>query len=74
VTALPDFLGIVPDPVAVHRRLGEAIRAERLLRRLLHLALAARVEDARRAASNQSNEGASALVPRPVPKEGLVGQ
>ena len=39
---------LVPDPAAVHRRLGELSRERRLLRRLLSLSLAAKAEaDAR---------------------------
>jgi hypothetical protein len=40
----PDPLDLVPDPGAVHRRLGELTRQAQLLRRLLRLALAAREE------------------------------
>jgi hypothetical protein len=40
----PDPLDLVPDPGAVHRRIGELTRQARLLRRLLRPALAAREE------------------------------
>jgi hypothetical protein len=46
----PDPLDLLPDPQDVHRRLSETVRAERLLRRLLRLALAARGEREQRAA------------------------
>jgi hypothetical protein len=46
---LPDPLDLVPDPGAVHRRIGELTRQAQLLRRLLRLALAAREERERRA-------------------------
>jgi hypothetical protein len=39
---------LLPDPSAVHRRLGQMLREERLLRRLLRLSLAAREEQRRR--------------------------
>jgi hypothetical protein len=39
---------IVPAPVEVHRRLGEVLREERILRRLLRLSLAAAEEQRRR--------------------------
>jgi hypothetical protein len=39
-----DPLDLVPDPGAVHRRIGELTRQAQLLRRLLRLALAAREE------------------------------
>ncbi len=53
-----DLLRLVPDPAAVHRRLGETIRAERLLRRLLRLSVAVREELARRSVtgSNPSSQ------------------
>jgi hypothetical protein len=44
------LLANVPDPAAIHRRLGEVVREERLLRRLLRLSLAAQEERKRRAA------------------------
>jgi hypothetical protein len=38
---------LLPDPSSVHRRLGEVLREQRLLRRLLRLTLAAREEQRR---------------------------
>jgi len=49
----PDLLDLLPDPADVHRRLKETVRAERLLRRLLRLALAARGEREQRAADER---------------------
>ncbi|OAI45066.1 hypothetical protein AYO44_13160 [Planctomycetaceae bacterium SCGC AG-212-F19] len=40
----PDLLTLIPDPKEVHRCLGEVLREERLLRRLLRLSLAAQQE------------------------------
>ncbi len=44
--APPDPLDLIPDPSEIHRRLADAARAQRLLRRLLRLAVAARRERA----------------------------
>jgi hypothetical protein len=43
-----DVLGSLPAPAVIHRRLGEVLREERLLRRLLRLAMAAWNERQRR--------------------------
>ena len=53
---VPDCTDLIPDPALVHRRLGEAVRAERLLRRLLRLSLAARDERARRSSETAKQE------------------
>ena len=37
----PDPLHTMPEPAAIHQRLGEVIREEQLLRRLLRLSMAA---------------------------------
>jgi hypothetical protein len=53
---VPDCLDLIPEPGLVHRRLGEAVRAERLLRRLLRLALAAQEEHERRGGTELRRE------------------
>jgi hypothetical protein len=42
-------LGLIPDPAAIHRRLGELTRERQLLRRQLRLSMAAHQEQQQRA-------------------------
>jgi hypothetical protein len=53
-------IDLMPDPSAVHRRLGEVLREERLLRRLLRLAVATREEQRRRSAVRENRQGGEA--------------
>jgi hypothetical protein len=52
-----DLLTLLPDPMAVHRRLGDLVREQRLLRRLLRLTLAAQQERSRRSTARSTPEG-----------------
>jgi hypothetical protein len=44
---------LIPEPGTVHARLAETVRAERLLRRLLKVSIAAQQERARRLAAQE---------------------
>jgi hypothetical protein len=52
-------LAIVPDPAEVHRRLGEVLREERILRRQLRLSLAAAEEERRRRDNARAEQAAA---------------
>ncbi len=56
-TAQAKALSIVPDPVEVHRRLGEVLRESRILRRQLRLSLAAAEEERRRRETGTNGQG-----------------
>lgn len=51
-----DPLAKIPEPETVHKRLGELVREERLLRRLLRLAMAARQENRLRCETGHPRE------------------
>jgi hypothetical protein len=56
-----DPLSLLPDPVAVHRRLGELVREQTLLRRLLRLTLAAQQDRSCRTPPSSAQKGVESV-------------
>ena len=59
ISQLGHGLDLIPDPEAIQYRLGELVREEQLLRRLLRLAVKAREERRRRDPHAQHCHGAA---------------